>query len=143
MIPPAAICFQPAWLVAILADMQVSWRAIARHGALPLSAIAAGGGAVAVVFWLRPDDYVNLVFLITVLAIAVLLVVASAFELVSVARRQPFGLLRAVVLAAPFALFVAALAGLQSMRLVGPLTIGAGALIVLLANYVLWPRDEA
>jgi hypothetical protein len=123
--------------------MHLAWRTIAQHAALPVAALAAAGSAAAVVFWLRPDDYVNLVLFITALATAAGLLIASVFELASLARRRPLGVPRSVVLAIPAALFVAALAGLQSMRLVGPLTLGAGLLIVLLADYVLWPRSDA
>ncbi|GIW08713.1 MAG: hypothetical protein KatS3mg060_3518 [Dehalococcoidia bacterium] len=123
--------------------MQVSWRTVAPHALLPSAALLSAAGVAAVVFWLRPDDYVNLVLFITALAVAVWLLVASAFELTSLARRRPLGVPRAAVLALPAALFVAALAGLQSMRMVGPLTLSTGVVIVVLADYVLWPRDEA
>ncbi|MCS6800417.1 MAG: hypothetical protein RMM58_07730 [Chloroflexota bacterium] len=122
--------------------MQVSWQNIARHAALPLATVAAGSGATAIVFWLQPDDYVNLVLFITVLAVAAWLLVASAFELISLARHQPLGIARSAILAIPAGLYVAGLAGLQSMRLVGPLTLVTGLCIVILAEYVLWPRNE-
>jgi drug/metabolite transporter superfamily protein YnfA len=122
--------------------MQVSWPTVARHVALPLAALVSAGGAAAIVLWLRPDDYVNLVLFLTLLALTAWLLVASAFELGSFARRRPLGIARSVVLAIPAGLSVAGLAGLQSMRMVGPLTLITGLLIVLLAEYVLWPRSE-
>jgi hypothetical protein len=45
------------------------------------------------------------------------------------------------MLALPITFFTASVAGLQGARLLGPLTIGLGAAIVVLADYVLWPRQ--
>lgn len=122
--------------------MPVSWRPIARHAALPLAALLSAAGTASVVIWLQPDDYANVVLFLTLLAITAWLLVASVFELGSLARRQPLGIARSVILAVPAGLALAALAGLQSMRMVGPLTVGTGILIVLLAEYALWPRSE-
>ena len=96
----------------------------------------------AVVLLLRPDEAGAVVGLITALAVASGLLLAAGFELGSCWCGRPLGALRSVMLAIPGALLVAALATLQSMRLVGPLTVATGIAIVLLADYVLWPREE-
>jgi hypothetical protein len=80
------------------------------------------------------------VLLVTVVAIGLGLLAATMFELTGRLRRKPLGIVRALILAIPFALFAGSVLGLQSSRLLGPLTIGLGVIIVVLADYVLWPR---
>lgn len=138
----SAICFRLFAWIDILAFMHSTWRSLLRDLPAPITVACLFAATAGLIVYARPDDLLIIGITFFMAAVSVALLVMGVFYLVAAAFRVRLSVWRLMLLGLPALLYVLMVLSLLGTRSIGPLTPFIGIAMMLLAQYVLWPRKR-